>query len=181
MALSKYHCRHNSIKDLYHRDVSSCGPQRAEAVGCDADPLHRRCGSPGGYDNNARLWVCLVCGGLGDAPGDFEEAHPQGGELGRGERMRLGDGVALRGAPGKTPFVAAAVETTTEGKPVRLKLRRVTSFCATSIAGFAKRSLDPNCSVVNDGLQCFASVADAGCAHQAVKIGSGPKAARPGN
>src|SRR5580700_11574855 len=45
------------------------------------------------------------------------------------------------GAPGKTPFVAA-VETTPEGKPVRLKLRRVTSFCATSIAGFAKRSLD---------------------------------------
>ena len=39
-----------------------------------------------------------------------------------------------RGAPGKTPFVAA-VETTTEGKPVRLKLRRVTNFCARSIAG----------------------------------------------
>jgi ISXO2-like transposase domain len=57
-----------------------------------------------------------------------------------------------RGAPGKTPFIAA-VETTTEGKPVRLKLRRVTSFCATAIAGFAKRSLDPNCSVVSDGLQ----------------------------
>ena len=36
-----------------------------------------------------------------------------------------------RGAPGKTPFVAA-VETTAEGKPVRLKLRRVTSFCAAS-------------------------------------------------
>jgi hypothetical protein len=33
-----------------------------------------------------------------------------------------------RGAPGKTPFVAA-VETTPEGKPVRLKLRRVASFC----------------------------------------------------
>ena len=32
-----------------------------------------------------------------------------------------------RGAPGKTPFVAA-VETTPEGKPVRLKLRRVASF-----------------------------------------------------
>ena len=82
-----------------------------------------------------------------------------------------------RGAPGKTPFVAA-VETTTAGKPVRLKLRRVTSFCATSIAGFAERSLDPNCSVVSDGLQCFTSVADAGCAHQVVKTGSGPKAAR---
>ena len=49
---------------------------------------------------------------------------------------------------------------------------------ATSIAGFAKRSLDPNCSVVSDGLQCFASVADAGCAHQVVKTGSGPRAAR---
>src|SRR3954462_12047333 len=33
-----------------------------------------------------------------------------------------------RGAPGKTPFVAA-VETTPEGKPVRRKLRRVASFC----------------------------------------------------
>jgi hypothetical protein len=82
-----------------------------------------------------------------------------------------------RGAPGKTPFVAA-VETTAEGKPVRLKLRRVTSFCAASIAGFAKRSLDPDSAVVSDGLQCFASVTYAGCAHQVVTTGSGPKAAR---
>jgi len=82
-----------------------------------------------------------------------------------------------RGAPGKTPFVAA-VETTAEGKPVRLKLRRVTSFCAASIAGFAKRSLDPDCAVVSDGLQCFTSVTDAGCTHQVVTTGSGPKAAR---
>ena len=81
-----------------------------------------------------------------------------------------------RGAPGKTPFVAA-VETTTEGKPVRLKLRRVTSFCATSMA-VRRARLDLNCSVVSDGLQCFTSVADAGCAHQVVKTGSGPKAAR---
>ena len=92
-----------------------------------------------------------------------------GGERSGGKRGR--------GAPGKTPFVAA-VETTTAGRPVRLKLRRVTSFCATSIAGFAKCSLDPDCSVVSDGFQCFASVADAGCAHQVVKTGSGPKAAR---
>jgi len=92
-----------------------------------------------------------------------------GGERSGGKRGR--------GAPGKTPVVVA-VETTSEGKPVRLKLRRVTSFCAASISQFAKRSLDPNCSVVSDGLQCFAGVADAGCAHQVVKIGSGPKAAR---
>jgi hypothetical protein len=82
-----------------------------------------------------------------------------------------------RGAPGKTPFVRRCRDDY-RGKPVRLKLRRVTSFCAISIAGFAKRSLDPNCSVVSDGLQCFASVADAGCAHQVVKTGSGPRAAR---
>jgi len=47
---------------------------------------------------------------------------------------------------------------------------------AASISGFAKRSLDPTCSVVSDGLQCFGSVADAGCANQVVKTGSGPKA-----
>src|SRR3954465_2230058 len=82
-----------------------------------------------------------------------------------------------RGAPGKTPFVAA-VETTPEGKPVRLKLRRVTSFCSKSISAFAKRSLDPGCTVVSDGLQCFGSVTDAGCSHQVIKTGTGPAAAR---
>lgn len=82
-----------------------------------------------------------------------------------------------RGAPGKTPFVAA-VETTPEGKPVRIKLHRVTGFNATSISDFAKRSLDPSCSVISDGLRCFTSVTDAGCEHQAIKTGSGPTAAR---
>ena len=92
-----------------------------------------------------------------------------GGERSGGKRGR--------GAPGKTPFVAA-VETTPEGKPVRLLLRRVSRFCAASLSGFAKRSLDPDCSVVSDGLECFAGVADAGCAHQVIKTESGPKAAR---
>jgi hypothetical protein len=57
-------------------------------------------------------------------------------------------------------------------------LRRVTSFCGHAIAGFAKRSLDPDCAVVSDGLRCFASVTDAGCSHQVIKTGSGPQAAR---
>ena len=82
-----------------------------------------------------------------------------------------------RGAPGKTPFVAA-VETTPEGKPVQLKLRRVASFCNHSISDFAKRSLDPSCKVVSDGLACFGAVAKAGCAHEVVKTGSGAAAAR---
>jgi len=92
-----------------------------------------------------------------------------GGERSGGKRGR--------GAPGKTPFVAA-VETTPEGKPVRLKLRRVTRFCNRAISGFAKRSLDPNCEVVSDGLACFGAVTEAGCRHQVIKTGSGPAAAR---
>src|SRR5215210_2495432 len=92
-----------------------------------------------------------------------------GGERSGGKRGR--------GAPGKTPFVAA-VETTPEGKPVRLKLRRVTSFCNHAISGLAKRSLDPNCKVVSDGLACFGAVSEAGCQHHVVKTGSGPAAAR---
>jgi hypothetical protein len=92
-----------------------------------------------------------------------------GGERSGGKRGR--------GAPGKTPFLAA-VETTPDGKPVRLKLRRVASFCGRAISGFAKRSLDPACMVVSDGLACFGSVTDAGCAHEAIRTGSGPAAAR---
>ena len=82
-----------------------------------------------------------------------------------------------RGAAGKTPFVVA-VETTPEGKPVRLKLRRVTSFCNRALSSFAKRSLDPACEVVSDGLACFGAVTDAGCVHQVIKTGSGAAAAR---
>ena len=48
---------------------------------------------------------------------ELDDAYP-GGERSGGKRRR--------GAPGKTPFVAA-VETTPEAKPVRLKLRRVSS------------------------------------------------------
>ena len=82
-----------------------------------------------------------------------------------------------RGAPGKTPFVAA-VETTPDGKPVRLQLRRVANFCERTISGYAKRSLDPGSDVVSDGLNCFGGVTDAGCKHEVIKTGSGPAAAR---
>ncbi len=68
------------------------------------------------------------------------------------------------GASGKTPFVAA-VETTPEGKPVRLELRRVVGFTGRAISCFALRSLDPSCAVVSDGLACFGYVCDARCAH----------------
>jgi ribosomal protein L37AE/L43A len=92
-----------------------------------------------------------------------------GGERSGGKRGR--------GSPGKTPFVAA-VETTEDGRPVRLKLRRVTSFCGRAVSGFARRSLHPDCQVVSDGLACFAAVAEAGCRHEVIKTGSGAAAAR---
>jgi ribosomal protein L37AE/L43A/transposase-like protein len=82
-----------------------------------------------------------------------------------------------RGAEGKTPFVAA-VETTDDGKPVRIKLRRVTSFCTHSIASFTKNNLASDCTVVSDGLRCFAGVTTAGCSHKVIVTGSGSVAAR---
>lgn len=77
-----------------------------------------------------------------------------------------------RGAPGKTPFVVA-VETTPDGKPARLKLRRVAGFRSASIATFARTSFEPGCAVVSDGLACFNAVTEAGCAHTVLKIGRG--------
>jgi transposase-like protein len=72
-----------------------------------------------------------------------------------------------RGAPGRTPLVAP-VETSLDGKPVCLKLRRITSFCSHSISTFAKASLASGCTVVSDGLRCFGGVTDAGCSHQVI-------------
>ena len=80
-----------------------------------------------------------------------------------------------RGAAGKTPIVAT-VETTAEGRPVRLKLRRMRGCRRTEIEAFAKRSLDVACTVVSDGLSCFRGVTAAGCTHQPIRTGSGRKA-----
>ncbi len=82
-----------------------------------------------------------------------------------------------RGAAGKTPFVAA-VQTTQTGKPVSIKLRRVDGFTGEALTAFAKKSLDPACQVVSDGLSCFNAVKQIRCAHQVIKTGSGPQAAQ---
>ncbi len=37
-----------------------------------------------------------LCCGLGDASGNFDQPHAQGSELGCGERLWFGDGVAHR-------------------------------------------------------------------------------------
>ena len=82
-----------------------------------------------------------------------------------------------RGAPGKTPFVAA-VETTTDGKAHRVKLKRVRRFTKKIIKAVTSRIVTPGAHVVTDGLGCFNGVVDAGCTHEAIVTGSGRKAAR---
>src|ERR1700757_3422517 len=64
-----------------------------------------------------------------------------GGERNGGKRGR--------GSPGKTPIVAA-VEPTPEGKPIRLKLRRVKGFRRAEIATLAQRNFHPASTVVSE-------------------------------
>ncbi|HEY8129929.1 MAG TPA: IS1595 family transposase [Hyphomicrobium sp.] len=82
-----------------------------------------------------------------------------------------------RGAEGKTPFVAA-VETTADGKPHQIILRRVKAFSKQALQKLASTALTPGAEVVSDGLGCFAAVTGAGCNHTPIVTGSGPKAAK---
>lgn len=82
-----------------------------------------------------------------------------------------------RGAPGKTPFVAA-VETTAERKPRRLRLTVVEGFRKPLIEKLAKRDFAPGANIVTDGLSCWKAVTEAGCDHFPINTGSGSKAAK---
>jgi hypothetical protein len=82
-----------------------------------------------------------------------------------------------RGAAGKTPFVAA-VETTAERKPRRMRLTVVKGFRKKEIEALAKRDLAAGANVVSDGLSCWTAVERAGCAHFPMATGSGRQAAR---
>jgi transposase-like protein len=92
-----------------------------------------------------------------------------GGERSGGKRGR--------GAAGKTPIVAA-VETTAERKPRRLRLTVVKGFRKKEIEQLAKRDFAAGSNVVSDGLSCWPAVAKAGCDHFPMVTGSGKQAAR---
>ena len=70
--------------------------------------------------------------------------------IGRGQRR---GGKSGRGAPGKTPFVAA-VELNREGRPMRMRLSRVGGFRSEEIAAWARCHLKPGTVVVSDALGC---------------------------
>lgn len=77
-----------------------------------------------------------------------------------------------RGAKGKTPFVAA-VETTKEGRPTRIKLSIVKGFRSSEISAWSKKHLCDGSTVISDGLACFNAVTTAGCAHDKIVCGGG--------
>jgi transposase-like protein len=81
-----------------------------------------------------------------------------------------------RGAAGKTPIVAA-VETTAERKPRRLRLSVVKGFRKKEVERIAKRDFAPGTDVVSDGLSCWPAVEKAGCSHRPMITGSGKRAA----
>jgi hypothetical protein len=79
-----------------------------------------------------------------------------------------------RGAPGKTPFVAA-VQTNEEGHPIAMRFTRVKGFRREELAQWAQRHLAAATLVVTDGLSCFPGVEAAGCEHQSIVTGGGPE------
>src|SRR5689334_15871911 len=91
-----------------------------------------------------------------------------GGERSGGKRGR--------GAAGKTPIVAA-VETTAERRPRRLRLTVVKGFRKREVERLAKAAIEPGSTVVSDGLSCWPAVEKAGCSHHPMVTGSGKRAA----
>jgi transposase-like protein len=92
-----------------------------------------------------------------------------GGERSGGKRGR--------GAAGKTPLIAA-VETTAERKPRRVRLTVVKGFRKKEVEKLAKRDFMPGSNVVSDGLSCWPAVERAGCTHFPMRTGSGRQASR---
>jgi len=82
-----------------------------------------------------------------------------------------------RGSPGKTPFIAA-VETTDDGKPKRIRLKRIARFKRKRVKAVTKRIVSAGATVVTDGLSSFKGVADAACTHVVCITGKGYRAAR---
>jgi transposase-like protein len=91
-----------------------------------------------------------------------------GGERSGGKRGR--------GAAGQTPIVAA-VETTAERRPRRLRLTVVKGFRKREVEKLAKAAIEPGATVVSDGLSCWPAVEKAGCQHFPIVTGSGKRAA----
>ena len=82
----------------------------------------------------------------------------------------LSGGKADRGSENRIPFVAA-VELNNEGRPIHIKMNRVSGFTSEAIKTWTKTKVVPGSAVFSDGLGCFRATADAGCEHVAEIMG----------
>ncbi|WP_018404384.1 IS1595 family transposase, partial [Marinobacter gelidimuriae] len=77
-----------------------------------------------------------------------------------------------RGAEHKFPFVAA-VQTNSEGHPMRVQLRRVSGFTLAEVRRYSQQAIAPGSHVVSDGLNCFRAFDTATCVHERHITGGG--------
>lgn len=82
-----------------------------------------------------------------------------------------------RGSENKTPFLAA-VETTEEGQPVRIKLHRVKGFRKSEIKRWSRERIRPESHLISDGLWAFKGLAEAGYSHEPIRTGGGADGVR---
>ena len=74
----------------------------------------------------------------------------------------------------KVPFVAA-VSLNEEGHPIAMNMNVVKGFQLTEISRWATHHLQPDSTVISDGLPCFSAVRDADCHHINIVTGGGYK------
>jgi transposase-like protein len=77
-----------------------------------------------------------------------------------------------RGSENKTPFIAA-VETTPEGHPLRIKLNVLPGFRKKAILDWVTQHVEPESVIFTDGLACFNAITDANCLHIKIVCGGG--------
>ena len=77
-----------------------------------------------------------------------------------------------RGAPGKYPFVAA-VQTTEDGRPIRMKCSAVPGFRQNTIERWCRKLLVQGSHVVSDGFSPFDGIDKAGFSHEKIVTGGG--------
>lgn len=75
-----------------------------------------------------------------------------------------------RGSENKVPFIAA-VETNSQGHPLRAIFTPVKTFSSAEVGNWARQHLNASATVVSDGLSCFRAVTTAGCKHQPEIVG----------
>lgn len=78
-----------------------------------------------------------------------------------------------RGAPGKTPFVAA-VACSPDGRPLMMRMTPLKGFGKASMRRWADQHLASECEVISDGLHCFGVLAERCRKHQSIATGGGP-------